>query len=267
VMNAVQAARVQAQQAGYLRSTPQQRVIDNGGLIEIVPVNPNVVYVPYYNPWRIYGGWVSPYAGFYVAPPPVGLAVGLGLGFAAVGISIGLFAHYGWGFHSWSPGWRRGVVVYNHNTYISNSPTVFNHGHFGAYNRGAFEHAGPGVPANFHPAATRAGFARGPVGERPGAGFNRPAPAAARPAGGAFTERPLAHSPAAAARAQAPRPQAARPQVERPAARPEGGRPAAAGRPAGVGRPEGRPAPAAHAAPQGHAAQPHGRPEGGHEHK
>src|SRR6202789_2342831 len=73
VMNAIQAARVQAQQAGYLRSTPPQRVYDNGGLITIVPVDPGLVYVPYYNPWRIYGGWVSPYAGFYVAPPPPGL--------------------------------------------------------------------------------------------------------------------------------------------------------------------------------------------------
>ncbi len=55
VMNAVQAARVQAQQAGYLRSTPQQRVYDDGGQILIAPVNPDLVYVPYYNPWRIYG--------------------------------------------------------------------------------------------------------------------------------------------------------------------------------------------------------------------
>ena len=30
-MNAVQAARVQAQQGGYLRSTPQERVVYEGG--------------------------------------------------------------------------------------------------------------------------------------------------------------------------------------------------------------------------------------------
>ncbi len=173
VMNAVQAARVQAQQAGYLRTTPQERVVYEGGLITIVPVNPGVVYVPYYDPWRVYGGWVSPYAGFYVPPPPRGIVfgiggVGLGIGFAAVGISVGLFAHYGWGYHSWEPNWRGGVVVYNHNTYISRSPTVFNHGHFGGYNRGVVEPAGPGVPGNFRPAATRDSFAaRGPAGDRP----------------------------------------------------------------------------------------------------
>jgi hypothetical protein len=259
VMNAVQAARVQAQQAGYLRSTPQQRVYDEGGQILIAPVNPGLVYVPYYNPWRIYGpGWVSPYAGFYVGPPPLGLALGLGLGFAAVGISIGLFAHYGWGFNSWAPNWRGGPVFYNHAAYYSRSGTVFNHGHFGGYNRGVFEHAGRGVPANFHPGAAREGFARGPAGERPG--FNRPA-GAARPEGrGQFANRPLAHSPAAAARAQGARP-AARAEAGRPAG---GGRPAAAGRPAAGGRPAGGGGhPAGHAAPA-HAAPAHG---GGEHHK
>jgi hypothetical protein len=235
VMNAVQAARVQAQQAGYLRSTPQQYVYDNGGLITIVPVNPGVVFVPYYNPWRIYGGWVSPYAGFYVAPAPPGIAIGIGLGFAAVGISLGLFAHYGWGFNSWSPNWRGGVVVYNHATYISRSVTVINHGNFGAYNRGVFEHAGPGVPANFRPAVTResAAFAHAPVvANRPGPApaFNRPAPAFNRPAPGV-----------------APRPEAARASAPAPRAEPN--------------RPESRAAAPSHNAPQGHAAPQHGHPE------
>jgi Protein of unknown function (DUF3300) len=230
VMNAVQAARWQAQQAGYLRSTPQQRVYDNGGLITIAPVDPGVVFVPYYNPWRIYGGWVTPYAGFYVIPPPPGIAlgVGIGLGFAAVGISLGLFAHYGWGFNSWAPNWRGGVVVYNHATYISRSVTVINHGNFGGYNRGVFEHAGPGVPANFRPAVTResAAFAHAPaVANRPAPGFDRPAPAFNRPA------------PAAAAR-----PEAARAAAPAPRAAPHAAAPA-------------------HPAPQGHAAPQHGHPE------
>src|SRR5271170_3828532 len=162
VMNAVQAMRVQAQQGGYLRSTPQQRVYVDGGQILIAPVNPELVYVPYYNPWRLYGGGLfAPYPGYYLAPGPPGWAVGLGIGFFA-GISIGLFAHYGWGYNSWAPNWRGGGVYYNHAAYISRSGTVFNHGNFGGYNRGVFEHAGRGVPANFH-----AGYARGEAG-RPG---------------------------------------------------------------------------------------------------
>ncbi len=155
VMNSVQAMRVRAQQAGTLRSTEQCRVVYNGGLVVIEPVNPAYVYVPYYNPWTIYGGPISPWGGYYYAPPPRGVvfAAGLGLGFAA-GISIGLFSHYGWGYHNWSPNWHGGVVVYNHTTYISHSTTVINRGNFGGYNRGVFERPGPGVPQNFHAPVT-----------------------------------------------------------------------------------------------------------------
>jgi len=263
VMNAVQAARVQAQQAGYLRTTPQARVAYNGGLIEIVPVNPEVVYVPYYDPWRIYGGgWVTPYGGYYLGPPPFGVALGLGIGFAAVGISIGLFSHYGWGYNSWGSNWRGGVVVYNHNTYISNSRTVYNGGHFGGYNRGVFEHEGRGVPANFHPVATREGFA---ASGRPG--FNRAPAAAARPAGGAFENRPLQHSPAAAARAQGARPAvAARPQAQaaRPAPRAEAARPEARSAAPARSAPAAHAAPAAHSAPASHGGGEHGGGEHGH---
>jgi hypothetical protein len=264
VMNAVQAARVQAQQAGYLRSTPQERVVYEGGLITIVPVNPGVVFVPYYNPWRIYGGWVSPYAGFYVAPPPPGVVLGLGIGFAAVGISLGLFAHYGWGFNSWAPNWRGGVVVYNHNTYISNSTTVINRGNFGAYNRGVFEHAGPGVPANFRPPVTAAtaSFARGANVNRPAPNsFNRTAPNVARPSGQFANQQPAARPPAQQSRPQnferapaASRAPAAAPRAE--------ARPAPQARPA----PEARPAPQARPAQPARPAQQHARPEE-HEHK
>src|SRR5580658_10014870 len=55
VMNAVQAMRLQAQQSNTLVTTSQQRVVVDAGLITIVPVNPAVVYVPYYNPWRVWG--------------------------------------------------------------------------------------------------------------------------------------------------------------------------------------------------------------------
>jgi len=253
VMNAVQAMRVQAQQGGYLRSTPQQRVYVDGGQILIAPVNPALVYVPYYDPWRIYGaGIFAPYPGYYLAAGPPGWAVGLGIGFFA-GISIGLFAHYGWGFNSWAPNWRGGGVYYNHAAYYSRSGTVFNHGHFGGYNRGVFEHAGRGVPANFH-----AGYARGEVG-RPGgvraegarAGGARPEAARAQARAG-NVGRPAAHAAAAGG---------ARPQAH---AAPAGGaRPQAHAAPSGGARPQAHAAPAGHAAPPAHAAAPHAA-AGGH---
>jgi hypothetical protein len=152
VMNAVQAMRYQAQQAGTLRSTPQERVFYNSGLVVIEPVNPALVYVPYYNPWTVWGSPISPWGGYYWGPPAgVVFGAGIAIGFG-VGIGIGLFGHYGWGYHAWAPNWHGGVVLYNHNTYISRSNTVYNRGHFGGYNRGVFEHGGRGVPGGYHAA-------------------------------------------------------------------------------------------------------------------
>jgi hypothetical protein len=238
VMNAVQATRFQAQRAGMLVSSPQQRVYVDNGAVVIVPVNAGLVYVPYYNPWRIWGPTFVAYPGYAVLLPPRGLALGLGIGFAAVGISIGLFGHFGWGFGAWAPNWHGGVVLYNHASYYSRSVTVYNHGNFGGYNRGVFEREGRGVPGGFHPAVARADFARSEgrqFGRTEAAG--RPeARAAARPEArpAARPEAARAEAPRAAARAEAPRaaahaeaPRAAAPraseshaQAARPAAHP-----------------------------------------------
>ncbi len=50
VMNAVQVLRSEANAAGNLISNDQQRVICDGDLFEIVPANPEMIYVPVYDP-------------------------------------------------------------------------------------------------------------------------------------------------------------------------------------------------------------------------
>ncbi|AON55153.1 DUF3300 domain-containing protein [Herbaspirillum seropedicae] len=71
VMDTVQNLRERARIAGTLESSPQQRVVVQDDFIEIVPVNPQVVYVPYYNPVVVYGDWWWPSAPPVVwAPPP-----------------------------------------------------------------------------------------------------------------------------------------------------------------------------------------------------
>lgn len=50
VMDSIQRLRVQAQMLGNLRTTPQQCVVANSGVIEILPVSPEVIYVPVYQP-------------------------------------------------------------------------------------------------------------------------------------------------------------------------------------------------------------------------
>lgn len=137
VMTAVQTMRGRAYEAGTLHSTPQQTVVYAPADIVIHPVNPAVVYVPAYNPWIVYGVPVPVYPAYvYVAPPPrpTGAVVtAAAVGFT-VGVAIGAFAHYGWGWGHWGCGWGpHPVIAYNHVSYVSRSVTVINHGYYGGY--------------------------------------------------------------------------------------------------------------------------------------
>lgn len=137
VMAAVQTMRGRAYAAGTLRSTPQQTVVYAPADIVIHPVNPAVVYVPAYNPWIVYGAPVPVYPAYvYVAPPPRpagAVAAAAAVGFT-VGVVVGAFGHYGWGWGHWGCGWGpHPVIAYNHVTYVSRSVTVINHGYYGRY--------------------------------------------------------------------------------------------------------------------------------------
>jgi hypothetical protein len=120
VMDAVQVMRARAQAIGNLKSNEQVKIETEEKTIVIEPADPEVVYVPAYDPWVVYGaplvewpGWY-PYPGLYVEGP----GVSFGVGFA-----IGFFAGFGWGWHGWGCDWGHRTVVYNHNTFISNSKT------------------------------------------------------------------------------------------------------------------------------------------------
>src|SRR6266478_440636 len=119
VMDAVQRMRQQAQQAGKLGSTSQQQVITttDGGrpVIEIEPANPQVIYVPEYDPVLIWGPPVYyPYPRWYYPPRP---GVGIFFGFGS-GVSIGTYfggGWGGWGGWGWRPGWGSRTVIVNNN--------------------------------------------------------------------------------------------------------------------------------------------------------
>lgn len=115
VLDAVQRLRVRAQKAGHLTSNEQQKVVveaptpSQGGqavpasqtIVRIEPSNPQVVYVPSYNPTVVYGGWSAPaYPPTYWPPPPAyypgaALASGFawGVGIAAAGA---IFSNCDW---------------------------------------------------------------------------------------------------------------------------------------------------------------------------
>jgi uncharacterized protein DUF3300 len=60
VMDTVQMLRQRAYAQGYLRSDSQQYVEQQGSAIAVQPVSPQVVYVPYYDPYIVYGAWWWP---------------------------------------------------------------------------------------------------------------------------------------------------------------------------------------------------------------
>src|SRR5258708_565114 len=68
VLNAVQAMRQRAQQAGHLQNTAQETVTTEGQTIAIEPANPEIVYVPQYDPWLVYGAPVVAYPGWHPYP-------------------------------------------------------------------------------------------------------------------------------------------------------------------------------------------------------
>ena len=124
VLAAVQKLRAEAQAAGNLQSTPQQVVTvapAPAGVaasnvpppIVIEPVNPDVYYVPVYDPAVAYGAWGYPdYPAFYWSPP--GFVASSVVSFAT-GVAVGAAI---WGGCDW----------WNHNVIINvNRFNVFNH--------------------------------------------------------------------------------------------------------------------------------------------
>ncbi|MFM0030610.1 DUF3300 domain-containing protein [Paraburkholderia madseniana] len=104
VMDSVQHLRKQAQAAGNLKTSSQQKVVVEQSTIQIVPANPQVVYVPTYNPTVVYGTWPYPaYPPVYVPPPPgyaiaTGFATGLAFG-AGVAVANSLWGGFNWNTH------------------------------------------------------------------------------------------------------------------------------------------------------------------------
>ncbi len=114
VMATVQQLRQRAQASGNLAPDERQRVVSEGGTIAIEPANPQVVYVPYYDPHVVYGPW------WWSAYPPVAWAPWPG--YAVVrpgfwwGVGIGITTGFFYGGFDWHHGHVK--VVHAHNYYV-----------------------------------------------------------------------------------------------------------------------------------------------------
>jgi len=116
VMDAVQRLRREAYQYHYLVPTPYYNVVDSGGYLEVLPVNPAYIYVPTYNPLLVF------------APPAPGFFVGTALRFGPAIVVGPAFAPWGWA-HPYF-GWREHAIFFDHTPWAR-----------GWANRGYYAHA------------------------------------------------------------------------------------------------------------------------------
>jgi hypothetical protein len=127
VMDAIQRLRARAQQQNMLKTTPQQTVTvqQQAGrqYIAIAPAQPDVIYVPYYDPGVVFGPWPYPSYPPFFFPPPGYIAGGLiagGLAFGA-GYALGRWVGGGGGC-CWGGGvnWGGNNINVNRNVNINN---------------------------------------------------------------------------------------------------------------------------------------------------
>ena len=118
VLEAIQVFRRKTQAVGNLKSDDKQVVVVEKEVIKIVPANPEVIYVPQYNPTTIvvaggypWGYWPTPYPVYYYPyPPGAAFATGLIWG-AAIGAA--------WNGGHWNTNWGGGDININRNTNIN----------------------------------------------------------------------------------------------------------------------------------------------------
>jgi len=156
VMDAVQVMRQRAQGAGNLKTTPQQVVSTQGSTIVVQPANPEVVYVPAYDPWLAYGnpimGWPGwyPYPGIWFGGPYLSFGMGYGIGF---------FGGFGWGWNHWGFNWGGRFATYGGGRYYSRSNTFYNRN---AFNRGGGARGGVSNRGNINRGGAGGGFSNRP---------------------------------------------------------------------------------------------------------
>ena len=109
------------------------------GYIQVAPVNPQVVYLPAYDPWTVYGQPIQPYRGFSLigalgsffgssSGSAFGSSFGSSFGSGAVrfglGIAMSAFSHTSFGWLGWGLDWLTHSLLFHNSNYYSHSTTV-----------------------------------------------------------------------------------------------------------------------------------------------
>ena len=124
VMDAIQRLRTKAYDNKKLATTKQQKVSvqtqESKQVIVIEQADPDMVYVPYYDPVTVYGTW--PYAAY--PPYYFGYPGYIGAGVIAAGIAFGA----GWAIGRWGNYWGGGANWGNRNLYVNHYNKINNVG-------------------------------------------------------------------------------------------------------------------------------------------
>jgi hypothetical protein len=150
VIAAIETFRDRAYAAGNLRSDAHQNVAHNDGVIEISPVEDDVIYVPYYEPERVvvyqprpvYYYYPTAYPVYYY-PYPAGYAFHSGffwgvttaftIGWYTDSLNVFHHSYYGhpyYGYSYWDSWWYRRPSLHVHNTVYVNRYTHRSHDYY-----------------------------------------------------------------------------------------------------------------------------------------
>ena len=169
VMDAVQRMRKKAEDKGALKSNEQQKVetkvVEEKTVIVVQPTNPEVIYVPSYNPTVVYPPPVYPYPPVYYPPyvPGAGL-VSFGVGMA-MGAAIWGGSCCGCG---WGGGGNNNITINNNNNFNRNTNVNRSGGGSGNWQHNS-QHRGGAPYSNKATASKYGGSSRGGQGSRSGA--------------------------------------------------------------------------------------------------
>ena len=161
VMDAVQTLRQHAIASGSLKSNNQIKVSHEDGQIVIESASSDIVFIPDYDCWVVYGSPIAPWPDFVFAPrvvrgPGVLWNINVHIG--------GAWSHVNWGWKNWKFDWRQPSVIFNRKPYVSHSLTVIDRRHT------PYAHAVPGHGPEVGRLAQRPDERRGvpPAGVRTG---------------------------------------------------------------------------------------------------
>ncbi len=120
VLDTIQNLRKKAREAGNLKTAEQQKVVVEEDTIVIQPADPEVIYVPTYNPAVVYGAWWWP---LFPPHPPLFPLLPHVSPYGAIAFRRGVARGAAWGYAWAHTNWHGGEVDINvnRNTNINNN--------------------------------------------------------------------------------------------------------------------------------------------------